>query len=593
MNKRLNMITTLVELINLHMDGYSYPRRGRRPKFSIHGKDQNIKVKIQIHENQVGELVLYDPRTDADYDNPSVSARGHHGPDLHSNNWPEEIKKLSFNRHEEGRDYWAALDIVHLMAMHGFRVQAYGSSMSHLYIGGQLLPDSTDQYGRFSFWMNVTTAYGYWGRNETLKDDPVTIPTLPELTEAQRYAGKSEGIVREMPKGGYYEGIKKGTPIPTDYLMFLDAAGNPILADDEELLHGTIIKKGVETGRTSMATPNPMSGITKAALTLPPNACIEMDPLTKEECIQLADGFLDKVANTRGLSIGIAALDPGVEATFAMPDGSTWALHRSKKRPDSVTVSDKHYDMLFDPLTFGTAEFKPDPISHVDVVDAAGNRVDVMAVPQRRLFKGCDVIAEGTYDSGTDDPELQGMLREQLDAHFAAKNTAGLANDAQYPEMLGMTREELDDPLEAKAVSDVRLSDAEVTELADAYHHVVVGEFLPNAYGVPKGTVEEMGRIRERFINGSIAGAEIMVIETPNDAFDRNDPDLSKYEHLPTATQALLKRETRWATHVLSDNPHDVPTTDLDLEADPANWGGFLDDDSAAAPRSEDGGKGE
>ncbi|MNG26111.1 hypothetical protein D3C84_1110590 [compost metagenome] len=68
----------------------------------------------------------------------------------------------------------------------------------------------------------------------------------------------------------------------------------------------------------------------------------------------------------------------------------------------------------YDPLSFGTASYEPDMISHIDVVDAAGNRVDVMAVPQRRLL-----------------PDDVGYI-----------SGCGLVPDTQYPELLGMTREE-------------------------------------------------------------------------------------------------------------------------------------------------------
>lgn len=643
MNKRLNMMSTLVELLNLHMDGYSHPRQQRRPKFSIHGKDQNIKVKIQIHENQVGELVLYDPRTDRDYDNPSVNARGHHGPDIRNNNWPEEIKKLSFSRHEEGRDYWAALDIVHLMAMHGFRVQAYGVSMSHLYIGGQLLPDSTDLYGRFSFWMDVTTAYGYWRRNDPLAEEPVTIPTMPELTEEQRCMDRKPrgplvgasldymGMYRQMPKGGYYEGSldklkhtalggviiledsdtlpKEGSPTydllrsfnahgqTIDYYQQRLVVGDPlvqqklqevqdqlmahpvVLADDEELCYGTIVKK-----------VNPFYGITKEDLALPPNACIEIDPLdpNREELIKRADRVIEQLAkNPVSLNTEVTTQvgEDGMEVVFTIPGGAYLDIQRGKHRNTATDIADKYYEISFDPLSLGTQLTDPEPISHIDVRDAAGNVIDVKAVPRRRLwprYLDCGIISEISIDNGTDYPELRGMSRAQLDAHFAAKDTAaGLVDHTEYPEMLGMTREEPDDSFaDVRAISEntlandplyaeLKVMSKEQLEayfakkaaagdhvLTDAESHVLANHF--------RDMVD--GDMQDRLRSGVIE-----VTETPSDAFDRTDLDLSKHEHLPEATKALLARPTRWADAV-KDDAADIPNDDLYQESNPDNW---------------------
>jgi hypothetical protein len=323
----------------------------------------------------------------------------------------------------------------------------------------------------------------------------------------------------------------------------------------------------VATQRVSMAAPNlpttPLS-VTKEQLALPKdckcvycaslsaNACVEVDLDTADKALLLksADELLEKIATTEGLSVPNASialdpLDPGMDFVITQPGAGNFTFVRSKQRPDQIlavgTDPGAKYEYI-DPLTFGTMIPEPEEIAHIDVRDAAGNVVDVEAVPRRRLHPrdlDSGIISEITIDSGTEYPELRGMSRAQLDAHFAAKNAAALVED-NYPEMLGMDDDEPDDnPIAADLISDIGGVDASA--------------------------------LQKRLLDHNAIEGEVVVVETPSDAFDRTDLDLSKHEHLPEATKTLLARPTRW-TEAVKESQSDIPNDDLYQEANPANW---------------------
>ena len=157
MNKRLNVMTTLGELLALHIADYDRSRAGRAPKLSIHGKQQNIKMQFQIHERVVGELVLYCPKNDPDPEN-YVGRFGDRDVVLPVEpDWAAKIRKLSHAKRSDQRDYWACIDILYMMAMQGFKVVTFEGGYSHIHAGGVLAPGGVAGYGRFAFRFNVTT----------------------------------------------------------------------------------------------------------------------------------------------------------------------------------------------------------------------------------------------------------------------------------------------------------------------------------------------------------------------------------------------------------------------------------------------------
>ena len=63
-NVRMAHINGLVGLIKQQQVEYNPFRKLRLPQMSIHGKDQNIKVRFAIDNMNVGELVLHCPKND-------------------------------------------------------------------------------------------------------------------------------------------------------------------------------------------------------------------------------------------------------------------------------------------------------------------------------------------------------------------------------------------------------------------------------------------------------------------------------------------------------------------------------------------------
>ncbi|MNV09586.1 hypothetical protein D3C71_1000840 [compost metagenome] len=158
MNKRLNVMTTLGELLSMHIADYERGRAGRAPKLSIHGKQQNIKMQFQIHERVVGELVLVCPKNDPDPEN-YVGRFGNWDVTLpETEDWAHAIRKLPHAKRQEQRDYWAAMDILYMMALVGFKVVTFDGKNSHIHAAGVLAPGGGEGYGRFHFNFNVTTA---------------------------------------------------------------------------------------------------------------------------------------------------------------------------------------------------------------------------------------------------------------------------------------------------------------------------------------------------------------------------------------------------------------------------------------------------
>ncbi|MNM26159.1 hypothetical protein D3C81_366190 [compost metagenome] len=125
----------------------------------------------------------------------------------------------------------------------------------------------------------------------------------------------------------------------------------------------------------------------------------------------------------------------GIEMVMSLPPGEY--VEQPAEWQGSVPHPKAKY---YDPLSFGTALHEPDMFSHIDVVDAAGNRVDVMAVPQRHL-QGEFEPNPYTLPKGT----VEEMARIQK--KFVGGDTidGGLVPHTHYPELLGMTKEEPDD----------------------------------------------------------------------------------------------------------------------------------------------------
>jgi hypothetical protein len=150
-------MTTLGELLALHIADYDRSREGRAPKLSIHGKQQNIKMQFQIHERVVGELVLYCPKNDPDPENYVGRFSDRDVVLPVEPDWAAKIRKLTHAKRSDQRDYWACIDILYMMAMQGFKVVTFEGGYSHIHAGGVLSPGGAAGYGRFAFRFNVTT----------------------------------------------------------------------------------------------------------------------------------------------------------------------------------------------------------------------------------------------------------------------------------------------------------------------------------------------------------------------------------------------------------------------------------------------------
>lgn len=174
-------------------------------------------MKIQCGDNIVGELRLLDPRNDREPDNFNMLPGAEDAELMHDDpNWALVIQQIHHSVSNNPLDFWAALDTIFMMAMQGFKVRAWGYNDKYVFVNGECLPDSNDQYGRFMFYMDVTTR-NHWTPQG--KDSPPMIRPAFDL-------------------GGV------DLSQATAHIDYRDAQGNPMkLAPDEELCLGTVIKK--------------------------------------------------------------------------------------------------------------------------------------------------------------------------------------------------------------------------------------------------------------------------------------------------------------------------------------------------------------
>lgn len=174
-------------------------------------------MKIQCGDNLVGELRLLDPRNDREPDNFNMLPYSEDAELLHDDpNWALVIQQIHHSISNNPLDFWAALDTIFMMAMHGFKVRAWGYNDKYVFVNGECLPDSNDQYGRFMFFMDVTTRNHWTPQGE---DNPPMIRPAFDLS----------GVDLSQA---------------TAHIDYRDAVGNPIkLGPDEDLYLGTIVKK--------------------------------------------------------------------------------------------------------------------------------------------------------------------------------------------------------------------------------------------------------------------------------------------------------------------------------------------------------------
>lgn len=151
-NVRLAYINSLVALIKEHISTYGTYRKRRAPEMSIHGKDQNISIVFHgPAQSTIGELTLFCPKNDSDPDNLDVSNL------LKTKvleDWQEWTKGLKFNKRDDKRDLWCALDVMHMMSLLGFTIKAGVETFDSVHVTGHLTPNSSINHGRFNFWFN-------------------------------------------------------------------------------------------------------------------------------------------------------------------------------------------------------------------------------------------------------------------------------------------------------------------------------------------------------------------------------------------------------------------------------------------------------
>jgi len=199
------------------------------PQFSVHGNNTDINLKIHCGQLIVGEVKLFDPRSDCEPDNFNILPSGEDADLIHDDpTWPQAIQQIPHKDLKNPIDFWATLDIIYMMAMQGFKIRAWGYNGRCVFVNGTLLPDSSDRYGRFRFHMDVTTRQ--WHNSDLIAptfdiegiDTSAPTPKLEDGNPMERGIGR---FVRRPPT---WAGACEETPLPcgTDEVTFLAFGSN-------------------------------------------------------------------------------------------------------------------------------------------------------------------------------------------------------------------------------------------------------------------------------------------------------------------------------------------------------------------------------
>ena len=137
----------------------------------------------------------------------------------------------------------------------------------------------------------------------------------------------------------------------------------------------------------------------------------------------------------------------GIEMVMPLPPGEY------VEQPAEWQGSEPHPKAkYYDPLSFGTASYEPDMISHIDVLDAAGNRVDVKAV--RRGMTVCRAAED-----------------------LAVFSEIGLLSGI-VPESIVVV----------KSIGECRLSETEVEQMREAFEHLLPEDKAESVFDLFKKT---------------------------------------------------------------------------------------------------------
>lgn len=578
LNKRLSQMSTLAELLtlrgtDLEKGTWGWPgqdywnpaeknpnqalERNRQrakswPKFSIHGHNTQINLKVHCSQEIVGELRLLDPRGDQSPDHFLMLPASEDDAELFEDDprWPQAIQECPHAQLENPLRFWAALDIIFMMAISGFKIRTWGYNERCIFANGTLLPDSTDQYGRFAFHMDVagnhrwipkdakgekfiTPAFDVEGIDTTFPpkaDEELVLGTpVKKYTELEIPSGKDVGIAAMDP------GANIG------YFLMLDENGNPAPRDKSMYYEKVVGKMGVGG-----------NGITYS-----------LDALKNLDIHHIEAQARELTAKFMGLPPALVIAGPPM---FSVRAHTTLNERLGIATPvvlsDRHLNSDKELSSVAELMAAAEAAIAKQPVPMLMAGDFAdGSGVKIMLgnreISQAELEQLATEAPEDDTDDGDDTPIDYAVLNNP--DNFVAQ-------PAQWPGR-GMSRFPLPPhPSDELHFGSFR-ADPEVLSRIDV---VKDGQPVPDAQVQPTRQPTSLGGA------AALGGVDKPTLTHPL-GFTKEMVGLH-----PEGYDAKL-------FGLFPETDHDVPTTDLDLEADPTNWDGFCEPGVAAARRSEDG----
>lgn len=162
LNPRLTHVEHTVQMFKAIHHQACQPRQLQKPEFSIHGKQQNIRVMFHGEGNKTfGELLFVDPVS-----NPINSATPWHPyPNTPVEDFMRFFDKSRHWQRDDKRRFYDLLDMLHVLQAMGYKIQAGNDGYYTVCFYGQVSEDPN--MGRFElrFYLDSSSRSSLWFTN--------------------------------------------------------------------------------------------------------------------------------------------------------------------------------------------------------------------------------------------------------------------------------------------------------------------------------------------------------------------------------------------------------------------------------------------
>lgn len=175
LSPRLTRVELTVQMFKAIYHQACQARQLQKPEFSIHGKQQNIRVMFHGEGNKTfGELLFVDPVTD-----PINSATPWHpGPSTPVEDFMRFFDKSRQWQREDKRRFYDLLDMLHVLQAMGYKIQAGNDGYYTVCFYGQVSEDPA--MGRFElrFYLDSSGRSSLWFASMLARVGEYTVPDL-------------------------------------------------------------------------------------------------------------------------------------------------------------------------------------------------------------------------------------------------------------------------------------------------------------------------------------------------------------------------------------------------------------------------------